>query len=368
MKILIISKFFYPSVTPRSFRTTALAKAFAKAGHEVQVYTSWNEEIHPAYAVEHGMEIHPLSKWIWKDIRADKGAGPFRLVRRILKRGLQLSLEYPDIQFLFTTRRLLRKKNGYDLLITIAVPHAIHWGAALARTRKHRIAKTWVADCGDPFMFEKTDTFRKWFYFAWFEKLFCRKADHITVPIEDAKEAYYPEFRHKIKMIPQGYDFNEVPIDHNLYRKNPVPTFAYAGAFIPGVRDPKNFLEYLLTLKCPFLFIIYTNQTSIVIPYAERSEGRIEIRPYVPRAELLPVLAGMDFLVNIGNGTNIQSPSKLIDYQICGRPVLSVDSFSLNSSVITQFLSGDYSGQISLGDLSAYDIKNVSKQFLQLTQ
>lgn len=62
MKILIISKFFYPSVTPRSFRTTALAKAFAKAGHEVQVYTSWNEEIHPAYAVEHGMEIHPLSK------------------------------------------------------------------------------------------------------------------------------------------------------------------------------------------------------------------------------------------------------------------------------------------------------------------
>ena len=170
------------------------------------------------------------------------------------------------------------------------------------------------------------------------KKTFCRKADHITVPIEDAKEAYYPEFRHKIKMIPQGYDFNEVPIDHNLYRKNPVPPFAYAGAFIPGVLGiRKNFLEYLLTLKCPFLFIIYTNQTSIVIPYAERSEGRIEIRPYVPRAELLPVLAGMDFLVNIGNGTNIQSPSKLIDYQICGRPVLSVDSFSLNSSVITQF-------------------------------
>ena len=39
MKILIVSGFFYPQNTPRAFRTTELAKEFARLGHDV-VYIS----------------------------------------------------------------------------------------------------------------------------------------------------------------------------------------------------------------------------------------------------------------------------------------------------------------------------------------
>ena len=35
MKILIVSRSFYPLNTPRSFRTTELAKEFIRLGHEV---------------------------------------------------------------------------------------------------------------------------------------------------------------------------------------------------------------------------------------------------------------------------------------------------------------------------------------------
>ena len=38
-RILIISSAFYPFNSPRSFRTTELAKEFARRGHQVKVIT-----------------------------------------------------------------------------------------------------------------------------------------------------------------------------------------------------------------------------------------------------------------------------------------------------------------------------------------
>lgn len=42
MRILIVSGFFYPTNTPRAFRTTELAKEFARCGHEVTVMIPQN--------------------------------------------------------------------------------------------------------------------------------------------------------------------------------------------------------------------------------------------------------------------------------------------------------------------------------------
>ena len=40
-----------------------------------------------------------------------------------------------------------------DMLITIAYPHSIHSGAARAKKKYSAIfPKTWICDCGDPFM------------------------------------------------------------------------------------------------------------------------------------------------------------------------------------------------------------------------
>ncbi len=37
MKILIVSRAFYPEISPRAFRTTELAKEFARQGHQVKI-------------------------------------------------------------------------------------------------------------------------------------------------------------------------------------------------------------------------------------------------------------------------------------------------------------------------------------------
>jgi hypothetical protein len=65
-------------------------------------------------------------------------------------------------------------ESGYDLLISIAAPHSIHWGIAWARKDGSPIAGIWIADCGDPFMGKENDTFRPPFYFRYLEKWFCQ--------------------------------------------------------------------------------------------------------------------------------------------------------------------------------------------------
>ena len=211
-----------------------------------------------------------------------------------------------------------------------------------------------------------TDTYRKPFYFRFPEKSFCRTADFITVPIPEAIEGYYPEFHGKIRVIPQGFKF-ELPgplVDSPLHK---CPTFAYSGAFIPGLRDPRPLLDYLSTVQIPFRFICFTRQAGLILPYKDKFGERLEIREFIPRNELLRTLAEMDFVVNLENRVAMQSPSKLIDYAIANRPILSVDPLELPYAKINEFLEGNYQRRLVIPDLERYQIQNVACEFISLT-
>jgi len=365
-KILIVSRSFYPMNSPRSFRTTELVKEFARQGHDVTLLTLKNSEEHPEFEKEHGVTIKDLGALKFSGIDTADGNRLAVIFKRVLRRGLYQLFEYPDIELMWKVKKALNQERGYDLMITIAVPHPIHWGAARAWNPEHPVAKTWVADCGDPFMGSTLDSFRKLFYFKYFEKDFCRKADFITVPLEEAKEGYYPEFREKIEVIPQGFRFDEVPIDRQQEPDNPVPTFAYAGGLFPDGRDPRPFLDHLSGLNEEFKFVLYTRDTGLVTPFVEKSEGKIEVRDYIPRPALLKILSKMDFLVNFENATSIMMPSKLIDYYLTGRPVLSVKSNGVNGEELSRFLIGDYRGRHRYNGVEQFRIKNVCEQFLML--
>lgn len=365
-KILIVSRSFYPMNSPRSFRTTELVKEFARQGHHVTLLTSKDEEQHCKFEKEFGIKIKDWGSLKLPDINLNGSGRITRLGKRILRRGLYQLFEYPDIELMFKVKKALAIEFGYDLLISIAVPHPIHWGVAWAWRNETPIAKTWVADCGDPYMGHQLDTYSKMFYFKFLEKNFCQKTDYISVPIEDARKGYYPEFRDKIKVIPQGFNFEDLNIEYTEYNPHEVPTFAYAGGLIPGGRDPRTFLDYLTCLDRDFKFIFYTKSRELIQPYLGDSNGRIEIRDYIPRSELLLKLAEMDFLVNFENDTSLQQPSKLIDYYLVGRPVLSVPSFNVDKIVINEFLNGNYSNRYKFKDMEQYRIENVCGQFLDL--
>lgn len=360
MNILLIAKGFYPIISPRSFRATELAKELVRQGHQVTVATLYDAN-QVNFAKEYNIKFSYLPALQWNEVSID-GNPMISKLKRALKRTMQLVAEYPAVELVGNVKNYINnEKNQYDAIISVAVPYPIHWGVAASDWQ--RITKTWIADCGDPYYGDTSDSFKKLIHFKFVEKWAFSKMDKVTIPIEEGKKGYFKEFHHKINIIPQGFDFN---ITKSVYQQNDVPTFIYAGGFIPGYRDPQPFLEYLSKIDKEFKFIIYTKGTTLIKPYLKKLGNKIEVRPYIPREDLMLELSKADFLVNIDNAESVQSPSKLIDYKIADRPILNIKKGKINETVINEFLTFNFQNQLNIDDLDRFNIKNVTKQFINL--
>jgi hypothetical protein len=362
-KILLVSNGFYPEISPRSYRATELAKEFYRQEHQVVVISKYRDHDYFDFLNEYNITIKMWGKSRFPKV-PDFKHKPFSFLSRVLSRTLSTLFEYPGIEDMFKVKKILKNENGYDMMISFAVPYPIHWGVAWSRSEKHQIAGTWVADCGDPYMGDVLDSFRKPFYFGYLEKWFCRKADFISIPIESAMAGYYTEFHNKIRIIHQGFDFdlNEKEIEQPV---NDKPTFAYSGGFLPGARDPKPLMHYLMNLDLPFRFQVYTNKPDLLNEYKAALNEKLILSEYIPRSELMKVLAKMDFLINFDNNTSLNSPSKLIDYAIAKRPVLNINK-NFNGEELLAFLRRDYRNRMLLPDIGQYHIKNITRLFLDL--
>ena len=365
-RILIVAWAFYPGNSPRAHRATELAKELSRQGHSVTVLTLANEE-QATLSDEYGIQFIDLGQPSLPEIPVGWKGKPnivFRAVRRLLWK----LVSYPEIELVWRVARRLPRDTHFDYVISIAVPHAIHWGVAWASARGRKPGDVWIADCGDPFMGAENDTFSPAFYFRWVEKAFCRRADWIAIPTEGAKDGYYPEFRDKLAVIPQGFKFDEYKYLQEIKPvEDGIPRFAFAGVFIQGRRDPRVLLQHLTKKEEPFEFHIFTKSPALVASYAARDK-RIIVHEFTPRMTLLEKLAGMDFLINIENIGTKQTPSKLIDYWLCGRPILSVSSHNFEPAAVDRFLDGDYEEALTIEDPEQYDIGNISRRFLELGQ
>ena len=363
MNILIISHFTWPHQSPRAFRTAELSEELARLGHNVTVYSVPEGADYVAYTQKTGVKIMP----IYMRIPSNKGGADYRnnAIDKALYHVFNTLTDYPSIEFKWRTKDILEKEKDFDLLITIAVPHEIHFGAGAAMERRpSEPTKCWIADCGDPFMFNPYK--KPFFWFAGEEKRWCRRVDYITVPTEQSINGYYPEFRSKIKVIPQGFNFDDINIAE--YEPNSVPTFAYTGRFYPGLRDPYQFLDYLTTLKEDFRCIFFV-ASDLPQKYTDALGDKLVVKKGWKRKDIIYELSKMDFLLNIPNkGSMVQVPSKLIDYALAKRPVLSIETDFAQQQQLHEFLQGDYSSQMTLPDLEMYNIKNVARQFLALAE
>lgn len=106
------------------------------------------------------------------------------------------------------------------------------------------------------------------------------------------------------------------------------PVFAYAGRFYERIRDPKFFFDFLATLDTDFRFDLYVNYLDpcfreMIREAQGRVTGEIALHDPLPREKLIERLSQADFVVNFDNATSNATPSKLIDYAMSGRPILS---------------------------------------------
>lgn len=361
--IFLICKDIYPIQSPRSFRAGELVKEFVKRGYNVKVICSLNDNNFKLFKKEfsniESVNLGQVNNFLdWKIFNY------LSFAKRILNKYLYHLLQYPNIVLLFKVKKYLKNNTDkIDLMITVAYPFPIHWGVAIAKKSNIKnFPDRWIADCGDPFM--GNPIIKPPFYFKFLEKLFCRMADKITIPVEIGRNAYYKEFHEKIEIIPQGFNFTTV--EKSEYFKNDVATFLYAGVFYKGSRDPRPFLDYLAKLKSDFRFIIYTSENSLFKKHKELLGNKLVINSSIPRVELLKKMSKVDFLVNIENESENQTPSKLIDYSLSGRPILSVSMKNIDKKKFNDFLNGIYHDEFKVHDLERYNIVNVVNRFLEI--
>jgi glycosyltransferase involved in cell wall biosynthesis len=365
MKVLIISRSYFPLISPRAFRTTELAEELAKKGHDVFVYAVLGKYDYLEYEKKTGVHVCSLGKTVFATSDSD-GNYRYTFIDKILFHVLNKAIEFPDIELMFKTLSVIRKENDVDILITIAFPYPIHWGAALARCilKKNNFATTWISDCGDPY-FGNSIQKKGFYYFKYIERWWGKKTDYITIPTEDARDGYLKECMEKIRIIPQGFNFDKIRVSES-YEKNNITTFAYAGSIYRGKRDPVKFIEYLADIDQDFRFIIYTNDIEYLRKYEKLLGDRLILSSYIKREDLIYELSKMDFLINLKNPTSIQSPSKIIDYLFAKRPIMNVGVDFQEKDVLNEFLKGNYKNQMICPDVQEYDIKVVAEKFLSL--
>ena len=360
-KILIASRWYKPEKNPRAFRTYELVEELLKRGNIITTFLPEDAQVASRVnnmTVPHG----EMKKSVLRRKKSSFG-------------GLRSAFVYfigegpTMVRYAFCLYKMIRKHllvhNDYDVIISISYPFYVN--VALAFIKKFTSQSTvLIADCGDPLY--KNPNFKKAFYLKYFEKWVLNQFDYVTIPIEAARNNYLeylpPE---KIKVIPQGFKLMDIP--DSAYRKNAVPTFGYAGVFYEPIRNPRFFFEYLLTLKQDFCFVVYAIADAftagLLAEYKEKLGDKLEIREAVDREVLIPEMATWDFVINFDNDNSNQRPSKLIDYAMSKRPILSFNQATFKSEVFAAFMQGDYNGQEHI-DLSQYDIRTVVDKFEKL--
>lgn len=351
MKILIVSFFGLYDTTPRAFRAESLFRSLKNLGHDVEFISARTSP-----KAHKNLKIEPPPSIIIRNLKSTIGRA--------------LSAIVPDGRTFFDGIKLFPKiKNqSFDLTITIGLPFTVHlvtWAALqLNRFKTSRI----VADYGDPY---STNPIKKIPpYSKILERLVLKSFDSITIPVESAITAYEGVLvpRGKVQIIPQGFNIKQD--FSNNYTINTIPTFAYAGALYKKIRDPSIFLEFLTKIEDDFVFHIYTDfsntQTiNILEPYFLKLGRRMVVHDKIPRIECLEVMSRMDFLINFSNATQIQAPSKIVDYVLSGRPFLNIQQENSDPIEFLRFLRGDYSA-FEKPDISEFDEINVAQKFVRL--
>ena len=341
MNILIISHSFYPSSDPRANRWTEIAKNFQKNGHQVKVITSSSSrKLLKTFNID-GLEVQeiydPLFKYtknvlkIPNNITKKNNRNPILFFSKFIYK-----YKWPDYAFLWIPfgiyfgMKLINKYN-FDLIISVSNPFSSHVIALLLKKKK----SLWIADYGDPFSFERLypsnnqKLYNKLNSFV--EKLVIKKSKFITLTNENVKHEFLNFFNsNKYVIIPPF--FNRIYstknyIKNNIYFEHDKINIVYSGTLYSKIRNPLFFLDFIkkinlnLDKKIVIHFFGNIGDCNYLLNY---DSDLIKIHGGVSLPELILIIKQSTLLLNIGNKSTYQLPSKIFEYMISQKPILNL--------------------------------------------
>jgi glycosyltransferase involved in cell wall biosynthesis len=371
MRILIITHSYAPLISPRAFRWSAIAEYWAKQGHHVDVVCAWRPGLLEREILK-GVNIYRTGGGVAELIKGRfsiktisiKTPGNRQISDDIGLRGKAVRLvkyihdhtwtklywpDYACMWYFPAAKKAVQLfvKNHYDSLITVSIPFTGHLvGLNLKKKYPHI---QWVVDIGDPFCFlDQTPTNNHKLY----EKLnykceggIFNHADAISVTTKPTLEKYsqlFPDNAYKICVIPPLLSHANDNADATpIFSQDQKLRMVFIGTLYKNIRSP----DYLLFLFSKLLntdigdrlelhFFGNVNDCSDSFNKYQGLLGtKMFLYGQVSSEKAIQAMKESDILINIGNSTSYQLPSKVVEYAATGNPVLNLIRTTHDSSI-----------------------------------
>jgi glycosyltransferase involved in cell wall biosynthesis len=403
VRLLILSFSYAPRSNPRATRWTTLAEHFAREGHSVTVVTSWQQGL-PEHETSHGVQVYRVGMRSLERLRrtlsasrptskreeapgADIASGelkfPSSVALRLLRafnRMIWRNLWWPDSACIWlrpalkTARRLL-VEQPVDAVISVSPAFsAVVAGHILSRDRQHRWR--WIIDLGDPFSFMDLATPNNALIYGWLNcwiehRAFLR-ADGISVTTDITRQIYsllYPTCAGKITVIPPLLSPPSEPaVSAPFFRPSTTTRLVFIGTLYQKLRRPDYLLKLFSAMRdlypefdCELHLIGDTRECKeSLVSYQNRLGERLIVHAPIDRSLAAQAMSEADILVNLGNATTYQLPSKLVEYAATGKPIISISDTTTDSSEI--FLSS-YPRALCMSDIGRSPTTDQINQF-----
>lgn len=373
-RLLVVTHAYAPLVSPRAFRWTALCEEFARQGHRVTVVAGPAPNA-PTYETRNGVVIHRVAERGLGALRARASAAHAAATPVGMPSLKQRALSVLKAVYHHTWRRLywpdyaalwvrpatrvaenLLQHDAFDALITVSLPFSGH--VVGLRLKKKHPTLPWMADIGDPFSFMDSTPVNNTALWGGRNRAadaaVCAAATVLSVTTDGTRDEYarrFPRGADKIHVLPPLLSLPE-QATASPYAPG-VKHLVYMGTLYRHLRSPEPLLALLKALgtsagPLAWHFVGSENDAAACFtPYADLQGTLVHRHGLQPRAAAAAYLAHADVLVNIGNDTTYQLPSKVVEYLAMGKPIVNLVRDSSDSSA--RFF-GPYPHVLTLAD------------------
>jgi len=352
VRILVVSCWYAPREHPRALRWSAIAREWAAGGAQVTVLCAAGGGL-PSERSADGVRVLRVGRQTPPGA-ARGGGGPGPLGRAA--RGLWRAVRWPDwacLWYVPARRRALEllASGGFDRLVSVSDPFTAHL-VALAAHRAHP-GLPWLVDIGDPFSLQTTTPVNTQLLYRRLnrrvEERVLAAARAVTVTAPAVRERYiaaFPGAAAKIAVIPPLYAPPPPAATVEVFPRDGRLRLLWVGTLYRAVRDPgplfdlfRRLLSGPLGADLKLHLMGDPGDCGDLVASAQRElQGRLVSHGVVPRAIALAAARQAGCLVNIGNATAHQLPSKLAEYAASGRPILNLEGSDADTS--RAFLAG----------------------------
>ncbi|TWU08769.1 hypothetical protein CA54_40060 [Symmachiella macrocystis] len=368
MRFLVLAYSYPPTVNPRAVRWGAIAQRWAAMGHHVDVISGWapgqpREECHNQLHIRRvGGNLTERMRGLLRpggaiaspktDRRSSEtqhvGRHSLKKIARACHDATWKKLYWPDSNCLWQTPAVktagrLLEEHRYDAVVSVSIPFTSHLVAHRLRSQMRNA--TWLVDVGDPFSFMDQCTPNNTALYrgkntAWEHRIF-RGSSAVSVTSDETADRYrdlFPDCADKIHVIPPLATQPCGPVNRQL-QSEPLK-LVYTGTLYRDIRNPRFlfelFGEMLKTIPRRglelHLYGLVNDCSDIVATYQRKFGSALRVHGTVPPAAAQQAVANADVLINLGNSTSYQLPSKIVDYAATGKPILNLTTIDHDSS------------------------------------